>query len=158
MDSKKTERQQSTPPALPLSAGSSKSAVRRRRFLVAEDDAELRALMALVLRQDGAEVVEVTGGVDLLEWAELTAWSRKDEAFDAIISDIQMPDLTALEVLSQRPAIPRQTPVILVTAYDDKETRQRAYELGAQMVLTKPVQLNDLRAVARSVAYRSSVS
>ena len=126
-----------------------RQASRRRRFLVAEDDPEMRALIVYVLRQDGADVLEAKGGSELLEWAELTARTSRRDLFDAIISDIQMPDLTALDVLSKVPRMAVHTPVILVTAFGDKETRLKAYDLGAAMVLRKPLDLDDLRALVR---------
>jgi CheY-like chemotaxis protein len=124
------------------------------KFLVADDDPQVRALIAYVLRRDGADVVETGRGVELLEWAELAAWTSKRDVFDGIFSDIQMPDVTALDVLRKVPSIPRITPVVLVTAFGDEETRRTAYALGAEMVLSKPVNPDDLRALARSLAGR----
>lgn len=116
----------------------------------------MRALLASILRQDGAEIVEAGRGIDLLEWAELMVWASERERFDAIISDVQMPDLSALDVLSKVPRMPRITPVVLVTAFGDEATRQKAYALGVEMVLSKPVRPDDLRALARSLAGRRS--
>ena len=127
---------------------------RNPRFLVVDDDPEMRALIAHVLRQDGADIVEAGRGLDLLEWAELTVWASERDRFDAIISDIMMPHVTALNVLRKVPGIPRHTPVILVTAFGDEETWLKAYELGANMVLNKPLDLGDFRALVRSVVRR----
>jgi DNA-binding response OmpR family regulator len=111
----------------------------------------MRDLIVAALRQDGAEIVEATGGVDLLEWAELVACSPDRHVFDAIISDIQMPDLTALDVLRKVPGVTRSSPVILITAFGDKMVSDDAYNLGARVLLRKPLQIGDLRAVVRSV-------
>jgi len=127
----------------------------RRRILVAEDDPQMRALFAAVLRQDGADVVEAEGGAELLEWAERAVGPSKRAAFDAIISDIQMPNLTALDVIRRIPAVVRNTPVILVSAFGDAATRRTAYDLGVELVLSKPLDPHDLRAVARGVTRRS---
>jgi len=115
----------------------------------------MRALFASILRQDGADVVEAEGGAELLEWVERAAGESRSVAFDAIISDIQMPNLTALEVLKRVPALVRNTPVILVSAFGDDATRKTAYELGVELVLSKPLDPHDLCAVARGVTLRT---
>jgi len=137
-------------PAGPKTASES----RKPRFLVVDDDPEMRALIAYTLRRDGAEIVEATRGIDLLEWVELTVSNSKRDVFDGIFSDIQMPDFSALHVLSRVPSAPRLTPVVLVTAFGDELTREKAYALGAEMVLDKPLHPDDLRALARSLAGR----
>ncbi len=129
-----------------------------RRVLVVDDDPAFRALLAHALRSDGAEVVVATGGLDLLEWAELASWSPKAGIFDVIVADVQMPDMTALDVLRRVPSIGRRTPVILVTAHRDAVTSVRAYDLGADTLLEKSKDLNDIRAIVRAVAKRWSGS
>jgi CheY-like chemotaxis protein len=123
-----------------------------RRYLVAEDDAPLRRLLATMLRQGGAEVVEATDGADLLSWIEQAARSSDREVFDAIVSDIQMPKLTALDVLRTFPGVSRRAPVILITAFGEKQVREEAYDLGAVAVLQKPLHLGDVHAIVRAVS------
>ena len=72
--------------------------------------------------------------------------------FDAIVSDIQMPDLTALDVMRRVTAVSRRAPVILITAFGDTSVREEAYALGAMAVLQKPVVLEDLHAIVRAVS------
>jgi two-component system OmpR family response regulator len=144
LDSRANER---TTPCLP--AGRTRQG---RRYLVAEDDPALRRLLVTQLRQDGAEVVEATGGADLLDWAERAVRSPDREVFDAIVSDIQMPDLTALDVLRKVPAVARSTPVILITAFGEQLVRDEAYDLGAAAVLRKPLHLADVHAIVRGVS------
>ena len=120
------------------------------RILVTEDDRHMRRLISATLRKDGYEVVEAEGGVDLLDWIELADRSRA-AIFDAIVSDVQMPGRTAIEVLSARRGPRWKTPVILISAYADEVTRTKAHELGAHILLTKPVDMNDLRAVVHGV-------
>jgi CheY-like chemotaxis protein len=128
-----------------------RAAPRRRRVLVVEDDAEMRGLLAAVLKKDGADVVEGNDGEELLHWAERVGSQPRRQVFDAIVSDIQMPDLTALDVLRRVPRMSRSAPLILITAFGDKRTSEEAYQLGAEMVLRKPVHLEDFRAIMRSV-------
>jgi len=124
---------------------------RTRRFLVAEDDADMRRLITHSLQQDGAEVVEISDGTDLRTWAELIADGSHREFFDAIISDIQMPHTTALDILGDVPALLRSAPVILVTAFGTTDVCDRAYDLGAAAIMRKPLHPGDLRALVRSV-------
>ena len=123
-----------------------------RRYLVAEDDASLRRLLVAKLRHDGAEVVEASGGAELLDWAERAAQSPDRDVLDAIVSDIQMPDLTALDVLRKVPAVSRRVPVILITAFNERMVRDEAYDLGAAAVLQKPLHLDDVHAIVRAVS------
>jgi len=126
---------------------------KKPHVLVVEDDADMRRLIAAVLRQDGYAVVEASGGVDLLDWVELTTGTHRG-FFEAIVSDINMPDLSALEALEALRARPWKTPVILITAFGDSATRERADGLGVAMVLDKPLDLDALRAALSAVARR----
>jgi DNA-binding response OmpR family regulator len=112
----------------------------------------MRGMFANVLKQDGTEVTEAADGTDLLHWAECAGSHPRRELFDAIVADIQLPDMTALDVLRRVPSLPRSAPLILVTAFGDEGTFKEAYDLGAEMILRKPVPLKDLCAVVRSVA------
>jgi CheY-like chemotaxis protein len=122
----------------------------RGQLLVAEDDPDMRHLIATILQKDGYEVVEAANGVDLLSWIQLTYRNSTRSPFDAIVSDINMPDLSATEVLEALRCQPTRSPVILITAFGDPETRQAAYDLGVHMVVDKPFDPNWLRAAVRS--------
>ncbi len=62
-----------------------------------------------------------------------------------ILSDINMPGMTGLEMLPKVKAERPNVPVIMITAYGDEPTRRRATELGAAGVLPKPIDFNVLR-------------
>ena len=68
-----------------------------------------------------------------------------ERALILILSDINMPGMSGLEMLphvrAQRPAVP----VIMITAYGDAETRKKAIERGAEGLLTKPIDFALLR-------------
>lgn len=133
---------------------SSPPSIRRARILLAEDDPELRALVAMALEQDGFEVVEVEDGSALLDRLAEAALSENDaDAFDLLVSDIRMPGYTALEVLVGMRQQLTRTPVMLVTAFGDAKLHARALRLGAAVVLDKPFSLDALREnVARLLA------
>ena len=117
----------------------------------------MRHLLAEVLRDDGYEVVEARDGVALLNWIESTTWCGPEDTFDVVVSDIQMPDVTALEVMKVLQRTPWGTPIVLVSAYADAKTKAVAEELGAVAVFDKPPDLKALRAaVQRAVAVHPS--
>jgi two-component system response regulator (stage 0 sporulation protein F) len=117
---------------------------RKSRLLLAEDDFELRELLACVLRADGHDVVEARDGNEL--WSMLTEEGRGDEEpFALVVSDVRMPGLTAFDVLSKLQRSLVDTPVILITAFGDQTTHLRALRLGASRVFDKPFDCDDLR-------------
>ena len=62
-----------------------------------------------------------------------------------ILSDINMPGMTGLEMLPKVKALRPDVPVIMITAYGDPETRRKAIEGGAEGLLTKPIDFTLLR-------------
>ena len=62
-----------------------------------------------------------------------------------ILSDINMPGMTGLELLPRAKAARPDVPVIMITAYGDDSTRRKALEGGAEALLTKPIDFVALR-------------
>lgn len=120
------------------------------RVLLVEDDEDMRRLVARVLEKGGYEVVEAGSGLGLLAGLECTLWGDRSEAFDVILADIQMPDLTALEALEASGSPGRETPIVLMTAYGDEDIRAEAHRLGATAVLDKPLDWEELGTVVRA--------
>jgi CheY-like chemotaxis protein len=79
-----------------------------------------------------------------------SALQRIDEAEgDALIlilSDINMPGMSGLELLPKAKAARPDVPVIMITAYGDETTRRKALEGGAETLLTKPIDFLELRS------------
>jgi CheY-like chemotaxis protein len=63
-----------------------------------------------------------------------------------ILSDINMPGMTGLELLPKAKAARPDVPVIMITAYGDAETKQKALEAGAEALFTKPIDFGALRS------------
>ena len=78
------------------------------------------------------------------------ALARVDAAANAelilILSDINMPGMSGLEMLPRARAARPDVPVIMITAYGDADTRRKAIEGGAAGLLTKPIDFPGLRA------------
>jgi CheY-like chemotaxis protein len=62
-----------------------------------------------------------------------------------ILSDINMPGMSGLELLPKAKAVRPDVPIIMITAYGDAETKQKALENGAEALLTKPIDFAMLR-------------
>jgi CheY-like chemotaxis protein len=68
-----------------------------------------------------------------------------EESLILILSDINMPGMTGLEMLPKVKEIRPDVPVIMITAYGDPETKRKALEGGANGLLTKPIDFTLLR-------------
>lgn len=126
----------------------------RPRLLLAEDDLQMRQLLADALRKDGYDVIEAIDGLGLLD--ELAIWlidqKRRDPAIRLIISDIRMPGVTGLSILAGLRQAGFSAPIILMTAFGDSDTHAAAMRLGVTAIFDKPFELDELRAlVARLV-------
>jgi CheY-like chemotaxis protein len=118
----------------------------RRNILVADDDDDMRELMASALRSDGYSVVEARDGAELLEILR-DALEDERRCPDILVTDIKMPHLSGLGVLQALRRARVRLPVILVTAFADESMHTVAKRLGAIGVLQKPFDVDDLRTV-----------
>jgi len=67
------------------------------------------------------------------------------ESLILILSDINMPGMSGLELLPEAKAVRPDVPIIMITAYGDAETKRRALANGAEALLTKPIDFGTLR-------------
>ena len=124
---------------------------RRPRVLVAEDDAEMRRLVVDALRKDGYEIIEESdGGRLLVRIAAIYSFDGTADPFDLIVSDVRMPVCSGLDILKGLRDAHWTTPVVLMTAFGDDETRMRATKLGA-LLFDKPFTMQSLRARVREL-------
>jgi CheY-like chemotaxis protein len=63
-----------------------------------------------------------------------------------ILSDINMPGMSGLELLPKAKAVRPDVPVIMITAYGDADTKRKALENGAEALFTKPIDFGALRS------------
>lgn len=121
-------------------------------ILVAEDDPDMRSLIASCLEQDGCEVLKVADGQELLALLEALRDDRLDFGpVDLVISDVRMPGCTGLQALEALRRIDSATPVVLITAFGGPEVHAEAHRLGA-ILFDKPFDLDDLRTVVHNFA------
>jgi EAL domain-containing protein (putative c-di-GMP-specific phosphodiesterase class I) len=113
----------------------------RGRLLVVDDDDALRGMMRELLEGAGYDVTVAADGTKALE-------VLKNGAFDAILSDVVMPDLGGLELLRSVRERDLDIPVVLLTGNPDVESAARSVNYGAFRYLIKPVESAELIGVA----------
>jgi CheY-like chemotaxis protein len=129
--------------------------LRPPHVLLAEDDEAARSILARALRELGMVVEElVDGGRLLVSVASQYRDGHTPEDVDLIVSDVNMPVCSGLQVFRGVRAAHWLTPVLLMTAYPTAEVRDTATQLGARL-LVKPFDLDAFeQAVLELVAVR----
>lgn len=131
-------------------------AQRPARIVVAEDDFQMRRVVAECLRKDGYEVHEVADGAELLLRIEDSFILRSVPVpVDLFVTDIRMPVYSGLEIVSGLREAGMHMPVVIMTAFGNAETRERAEALGAAL-LDKPFKMEALRALVRRLLQHGS--
>ena len=124
-------------------------------ILVVDDEPDVEQLFRQQFRRD------LRSGRFTMEFAQSAqeALERiaaaEDRSLILILSDINMPGMSGLDLLPKAKAARPDVPIIMITAYGDAETKRKALERGAESLLTKPIDFTTLRSeidirVARS--------
>jgi PAS domain S-box-containing protein len=121
--------------------------IARTRVLLADDDEIMRRALVRGLRSHGYEVVDVATGRAAIE-----AYEAKP--FDVVLSDVNMPDGTGIELLRGIRRVDLDVPVVLMSGAPDVKTAVDAVEYGAFRFLTKPL---DVAALCKSVEHAARV-
>lgn len=119
------------------------------RVLVVDDEPDLRTLYELTLLREGYRV-DAAG--TLAEASQLL----QAHAFDAVITDMRLPDGLGLELLQRMVAQQRPERCVVMTAYGSAENAVEALKAGAFDYLTKPVDLKQFRSVVASAIQECS--
>ena len=117
------------------------------RILLSEDDLEMRRMLSWYLQKKGCDVITAKNGNDLMKHLGFLGPLEYFHEFDLIVSDIRMPGVTGLQVLEAAKEFDDFPPMILITAFPDKETLDLAERLGAAAILTKPFDMSELLTV-----------
>jgi CheY-like chemotaxis protein len=114
-------------------------------ILVVDDEPDVENLFRQQFRRDirsGRFIMKfATSAPEALEHAR----EATEPALNLILSDINMPGMSGLEMLPKVKAVRPHVPVIMITAYGDEATKKKATELGAAGLLTKPIDFGLLR-------------
>ena len=118
------------------------------KVLVVEDSSSMRAYLATIIEGGteayDLEIVEAASGFEALK-------TLPHHKFDAILTDINMPDINGLELVSflKNHPVHRSIPIMVISTESREEDRKRAEALGAEEYLVKPFQAGDLIAKLR---------
>ncbi len=131
--------------ALLLDVGDVLRLARAARDVAGDTDTRVRHVLlvddSVTTRQLERSLLEAAGYLVSVSADGLDAWNALNgtETFDAIVSDIEMPNLDGFALLARVRSTPRfsRLPVVLVTALASDEDRQRALDLGASAYITK---------------------
>lgn len=120
--------------------------MKKKRVLVVDDEETLRRLLATELESDSFEVETAGDGEEAIEVVRKK--SEKDERFDIVILDIEMPKTDGWEALKHIKKNSPGTKVIILTGFDQVKNVIEAWGLGASDFVSKPY---DLRKILSSV-------
>ena len=113
--------------------------------LVVDDEPDVEALFRQQFRRDlRAQRFMMDFASSAADALERVA-STIDQSLILILSDINMPGMTGLEMLPKVKEMRPNVPVIMITAYGDADTKRKALENGASGLLTKPIDFSALR-------------
>ena len=114
-------------------------------ILVVDDEPDVEVLFRQHFRRD------LRAGRFVMEFARSAADALRriadadDRSLILILSDINMPGMSGLELLPNAKELRPDVPIIMITAYGDAETKRKALENGAEALLTKPIDFGALR-------------
>ena len=114
-------------------------------ILVVDDEPDVEVLFRQQFRR------ELRAGRFAMEFAQSAPMALQritnagEESLILILSDINMPGMSGLELLPKAKAVRPDVPIIMITAYGDPDTKRTALENGAEALLTKPIDFGTLR-------------
>jgi len=124
-----------------------------QRILIVEDSPTMRALLVSALEdlEGSPKISEVESGFEALR-------QLPRESYDLILTDINMPDINGLELVSfvKTNDAYRSIPLIIVSTEGSDRDRDKGMNLGADAYVVKPFDPEDLRQLARDLLSRSS--
>jgi FixJ family two-component response regulator len=115
---------------------------------IVDDDQSVREALTSLVRSLGYVAVAFECAEDLLK-------SRRRRNVFCLIADVQMPGMTGIELHNRLVASGEPIPTILITAFPDERSRERALQAGVIGYLAKPFSEDDLLACIRSNLGRS---
>ncbi len=123
----------------------------RPRILVVDDERSMREFLEIFFRREGYDVVTCEGVESALVAVEA-------DDYDVVISDIQMPERSGLEVLGTVREASPETPVIMITAFGTTESAIAAMKQGAHDYITKPFKVDEIRVVVEKALEKHSLA
>ncbi|MCK6546540.1 sigma-54 dependent transcriptional regulator [Myxococcota bacterium] len=123
----------------------------KRTILIADDEANMRKVLAAMLRSEGYEVHTVADGQEALDLLGRLH-------VDVLLTDLRMPRVDGMELLRRVLASHDDVPVVMLTAHGTVDTAVSAMKLGAFDYLSKPFDKDELRLVIRKAAATAALN
>ncbi|MBQ8357467.1 MAG: response regulator transcription factor [Clostridia bacterium] len=120
------------------------------KILVVEDDRDLSRFVSVCLRRQGYEIVTAFDGIEALEQMETAK-------FDMILTDIMMPRMDGFELAESIRLTDKQTPIIFMTAKDDKPSQMLGYNIGIDDYVVKPFDMDVLQMKIAALLRRAKI-
>jgi two-component system response regulator AtoC len=125
------------------------------RVLIADDEASLRKVLSAALKREGYDVVTVKSAEEALEVLEASTAPDTGEPFSLVISDVRMPGLDGMQLLSRVKRRFKDLPVVMLTAHGTVDLAVQALKQGAFDFLTKPYERDELVSIVKkAIAHR----
>jgi len=112
--------------------------------LIVDDEENFLLLLDWILTKDGFRVKTASDAYQALNLLD-------EESFNLAIIDIQMSPIDGIGLLSELRKRSPRTPVIMTTAYPERDTRRECMKNGAGALLVKPLDLEELKHLAHSL-------
>ncbi len=125
-------------------------------ILVVDDEPDVEVLFRQHFRRDLRSARFTMDFAQSASAALQRIAATEEESLILILSDINMPGMSGLELLPKAKAMRPDVPIIMITAYGDAETKRTALENGAEALLTKPIDFGTLRSEIDSRVERAA--
>jgi len=119
-------------------------------ILIVDDEQSYRQLLSLVFESDGHTIRTASNGREALAVLQR-------EPVDVVISDVRMPDMDGIEMLSAVRETQPDLGVILMTAFASVETAREAFKLGADDFIQKPFDVEELKLIVRKTLEKQAL-
>jgi len=120
--------------------------------LVVDDEAPVREVLIEALEAEGCEVLSAQSGESALE-----LYDRKQGRFDAVFTDIGMPDMSGWELVTAIRERSKTVPIAIISGWADAISVDTRNEINADWVVAKPFALDKIAAIAQEIAARRTV-
>lgn len=120
------------------------------KILVVEDDADLNRFVSSSLRNAGYETISCFDGKEALD-------KMQEEKYDLLLTDIMMPKINGFELAETVRATDKTTPIIFMTAKDDKPSKMLGYNIGIDEYVTKPFDIDILLMTIKAILRRAKI-
>lgn len=120
------------------------SILHMKHLLIVDDEPAIRLLLREVFQKEDFETTLAANGQEAIALCE-------QQTFDCALLDMRMPGMTGLETLIKIRDMGMELPVIMMTAYGERDLIERAQQLGIKGYFTKPFNIFDIRDAVQKI-------